>query len=150
MNIDYNDIFVKKMHNKMSKSGEKLVNYVNISVKVRLKSLSHIKLFATPWTAASQASPFMGFSRQEYWRGVPLPSPSHELIRINPGIFVGSLPFSVSVVELKELSLGPLGAPVWRNVCETGAQRSAGRLMNLSGPWSCCSGSHLSLGGPIN
>ena len=76
MNIDYNDIFVKKMHNKMSKSGEKLVNYVNISVKVRMKSLSHIKLFATPWTAASQASPFMGFSRQEYWRGVPLPSPS--------------------------------------------------------------------------
>ena len=34
MNIDYNDIFVKNMHNKMSKSGEKLVNYVNMSVWV--------------------------------------------------------------------------------------------------------------------
>ena len=39
-----------------------------------MKSLSHVQLFATPWTAAYQASPSMGFSRQEYWSGVPLPS----------------------------------------------------------------------------
>ena len=44
--------------------------------KVKVKSLSHVWLLATPWTAAYQASPSMGFSRQEYWRGVPLPSPS--------------------------------------------------------------------------
>ena len=43
--------------------------------KVRGKSLSHVRLFATPWTAAYQAPPPMGFSRQEYWSGVPLPSP---------------------------------------------------------------------------
>ena len=43
--------------------------------KVKVKSLSHVWLFATPWTAAHQAAPFMGFSRQEYWSGVPLPSP---------------------------------------------------------------------------
>ena len=46
--------------------------------KVKVKSLSRVLLFATPWTAAYQASPSMGFSRQEYWSGVPLPSPMHE------------------------------------------------------------------------
>ena len=43
--------------------------------KVKVKSLSCVQLFATPWTAAYQAPPPMGFSRQEYWSGVPLPSP---------------------------------------------------------------------------
>ena len=41
--------------------------------KVKVKSLSHVQLFATPWTAAYQAPPSMGFSGQEYWSGVPLP-----------------------------------------------------------------------------
>ena len=44
--------------------------------KVKVKSLSHIRLLATPWTAAYQAPPSMGFSRQEHWSGVPLPSPN--------------------------------------------------------------------------
>ena len=43
--------------------------------KVKVKSLSHVRLLTTPWTAAHQAPPSMGFSRQEYWSGVPLPSP---------------------------------------------------------------------------
>ena len=43
--------------------------------KVKVKSLSHVRLFATPWTAAHQSPPSMGFSRQEYWSGLPLPSP---------------------------------------------------------------------------
>ena len=43
--------------------------------KVKVKSLSRVRLLATPWTAAYQAPPSMGFSRQEYWSGVPLPSP---------------------------------------------------------------------------
>ena len=47
--------------------------------KVKVKSLSHIRLLATPWTAAYQAPPSMGFSRQEYWSGVPLPSPTFTL-----------------------------------------------------------------------
>ena len=42
---------------------------------VKDKSLSCVRLLATPWTAAYQALPSMGFSRQEYWSGVPLPSP---------------------------------------------------------------------------
>ena len=44
-------------------------------MKVKVKSLSRVRLFATPWTAAYQAPPSMGLARQEYWSGVPLPSP---------------------------------------------------------------------------
>ena len=40
---------------------------------MKVKSLSRVRLLATPWTAAYQAPPSMGFSRQEYWSGVPLP-----------------------------------------------------------------------------
>ena len=40
-----------------------------------MKSLSHVRLFASPWTITCQAPPSMGFSWQEYWSGVPLPSP---------------------------------------------------------------------------
>ena len=43
--------------------------------KVKVKSLSCVWLLATLWTAAHQAPPSMGFSRQEYWSGLPLPSP---------------------------------------------------------------------------
>ena len=42
---------------------------------MRVKSLSCVRLSSTPWTVAHQAPPSMGFSRQEYWSGVPLPSP---------------------------------------------------------------------------
>ena len=51
--------------------------------KWKVKSLSHVWLLATPWTAAYQAPPSMGFSRQEYWSGVPLPSPFHVLAIVN-------------------------------------------------------------------
>ena len=47
--------------------------------KVKVKSLSRVWLLVTPWTAAHQALPFMGFSRQEYWSGVPLPSPTSDV-----------------------------------------------------------------------
>ena len=42
--------------------------------KVKVKALSPVQVLATPWTAAYQASPSLGFSRQEYWSGLPLPS----------------------------------------------------------------------------
>ena len=48
--------------------------------KVKGKSLSRVWLLATPWTAAHQAPPSMGFSRQEYWSGVPSPSPHLPLL----------------------------------------------------------------------
>ena len=50
-----------------------------MKVKSEVKSLSCVRFFATPWTAAHQAPPSMGFSRQEYWSGVPLPSPHKEM-----------------------------------------------------------------------
>jgi len=56
-------------------------------MKVKVKSFSHVRLFATPWTVAYQAPPSMGFSRQEYWSGLPLPSPGD---LPNPGIKPGS------------------------------------------------------------
>ena len=43
--------------------------------KVKVKSLNRVRLLVTPWTAAYQTPPSMGFSRREYWSGVPLPSP---------------------------------------------------------------------------
>ena len=52
-----------------------------------VKSLSHVRLFAIPWTVAYQASPSMGFSRQEYWSGLPFPSPGD---LPDPGIEPGS------------------------------------------------------------
>ena len=44
--------------------------------KVKVKSLSRVRLFSTPWTAARQAPLSMGFSKQEYWSGMPSPSPT--------------------------------------------------------------------------
>ena len=52
-------------------------------MKVKVKLLSRVRLFATPWTVAYQASPSMGFSRQAYWNGLPFPSPGD---LPNPGI----------------------------------------------------------------
>ena len=48
-----------------------------------MKLLSHVRLLATSWTVAYQAPAFMGFSRQEYWSGAPLPSPSTLLRTLN-------------------------------------------------------------------
>ena len=50
--------------------------------KVKVRSLSRVRLFKTPWTVAYQAFPSMGFSRQEYWSGMPLPSPLYSLNKV--------------------------------------------------------------------
>ena len=91
--------------------------------KVKVKSLSRVRLPATSWTAAHQVPPPMGFSRQEYWSGVPLPSPiwklTYHLIYVNfkgrkmtdlrvsqaPSAFwFTSLPQPFSVILSKSLS----------------------------------------------
>ena len=64
-NIRYADNTTLMAENKELKS---------LLIKVKVKSLSRVRLLVTPWTAAHQASQSMGFSRQEYWSGVPLPS----------------------------------------------------------------------------
>ena len=63
---------------------------------MKVKSLSRVRLLATPWTAAYQAAASMGFSRQEYWSGVPLPSPgvsgyvppNSQVEALNPSVMV--------------------------------------------------------------
>ena len=67
-------------------------------------SLSRVQLFATPWTVAYQAPPSMGFSRQEYWSGLPFPSPGD---LPNPGIEPGSL-----ALQTDALPSEPPGKPV--------------------------------------
>jgi len=75
------------------------------SRKVKVKLLSRVRLFATPWTVAHQAPPSMGFSKQENWSGVPFPSPGDPP---NPGFEPGSpalqadtLPFKASQGSLR-------------------------------------------------
>ena len=63
------------------------LTYFLRNVVVKVKSLSLVRLFATPWTVSYQAPPSMGFSRQEHWSGLPLPSPGD---LPNPGIKPGS------------------------------------------------------------
>ena len=66
--------------------------------KVKVKSLSRVRLLATPWTAAHQAPPSMGFSRQEYWSGLPMPSPSCSVMSysfVNPWTVAHQAPLSM-------------------------------------------------------
>ena len=68
--------------------------------KVKVKSLSCVRLLATPWTAAHQVPPSMVFSRQEYWGGVPSPSLFLEAVSVNSsllkdGLIFLALPFSL-------------------------------------------------------
>ena len=55
-------------------------NYKTLVKKIKVKSLSRVRLFVTLWIVASQAPLSMGFSRQEYWSGLPFPSPKRTLI----------------------------------------------------------------------
>ena len=59
-----------------TQSSESKMNLFRIPVLVcRISRFSHVRLFVTPWTAAHQSPLSMGFSRQEYWSGLPFPSP---------------------------------------------------------------------------
>ena len=49
--------------------------FLHLIALVKVTSLSHVRLFVITWTVAYQAPPSMGFSRQEYWHGLPFPSP---------------------------------------------------------------------------
>ena len=91
---------------------------------MKVKSLSRVRLFATPWTVAYQASLSMGFSRQEYWSGLPFPSPgdlpdpgiaprsptleADTLTSEPPGKPKSNYKSEVSLCNMKDSSLGPL------------------------------------------
>ena len=64
-----------------------------------MKSLSRVRLLTTPWTVAYQAPPSMGFSRQEYWSGVPLPSRPPNFRNPMPHMPTSSVQFSCTVVS---------------------------------------------------
>ena len=70
--------------------------------KVKVKSLSRVRLLATPWTAAYQAPPSMGFARQGYWSGVPLPSPPREARYSHIVVWCGIL-FSSELWDLENI-----------------------------------------------
>ena len=72
---------------------------------MRVKSLSRVQLFATPWTVAYQVPPSMGFSRQEYWSGLPFPSPGD---LPDPGIESGS-----PSLQADALTSEPPGMPLY-------------------------------------
>ena len=87
---------------------------IQTTLKVKVKSLSRVRLLATPWTVARQAPLSVGFSRQEYWSGLPFPSPGDlpdtGIKRRSPVLQEESLPFE------------PPGAPVkpWRQAENSG------------------------------
>ena len=64
---------------------------------IEVKSLSRVRLFATPWTVACQAPLYMEFSRQEYWSALPFPSPED---LSDPGIEPGSLSLQAILYHL--------------------------------------------------
>ena len=74
-----------------------------------VKSFSRVRLFATPWTVAYQASPSTGFSRQKYWSGIPFPSPGD---LPNPGIEPRS-----PTLEADALTSEPPGKPEIEDRC---------------------------------
>ena len=77
---------------------------------MKVKSLSRIRLFATPWTVAYQALPSMGFSMQDCWSGLPFPSPGD---LPNPGIKPAS-----PTLQADALSSEPAGKPYIGNNTE--------------------------------
>ena len=73
----------------------------------KVKSFSHVPLCATPWTVAHQAPPSMGFSRQEYWSGLPFLSPED---LTDPGIELRS-----PILQADALPPEPPGKPICRS-----------------------------------
>ena len=86
--------------------------------KWKVKSLSHVQLLGTPWTAAYQAPPSMGFSRQEYWSGVPLPSPKVFLAKamVFPVVMYGCESWTVKKAECWRIDAFELLEKCWRRL----------------------------------
>ena len=85
--------------------------YIKNGVKVKLKLRSRVRLLATQWTVAHQAPPSTGFSRQEYWSGLPFPFPGD---LPDPGIEPRS-----PTLQADALTSGPPGKPLSGNLINT-------------------------------
>ena len=84
-------------------------------VKVKVKSLSRVQLFVTPWTVTYQALRSMGFSRQEYWSGLPFSSPGD---LPNPGIEPGSPALQTDALPSEPLPHGCLSKSAMSGMVE--------------------------------
>ena len=132
--------------------------------EVKVKSLSRVRLLATPWTAAYRAPPSMGFSRQEYWSGVPLPSPRVRIEAWSPCAVCNSLDICLNFCSTLGTAdgdtLGTIAPSRWslnqgRRVQEGQScapyLQVAGPLLVAqefwAGPQSICTTSHLLLSG---
>ena len=89
-----------KIFNKMVSKTKYFTSSLTSSLKIKVKSLSHVRLFVTPWTVTHQAPPSMGFSRREYWSGLPFPTPGD---LPNPGIESGSPSLQFDPCRLNKL-----------------------------------------------
>ena len=78
--------------------------------KVKVKSLTRVQLFKTPWTAAYQAPPSMGFSRQEFWSGLPSPSPFYWIV-----ILKATTPPCILFHNVKAISLNIISVSLFSN-----------------------------------
>ena len=94
------DVAGQRLKGEMETQGPEVID---IDMTLTLESLSHVQLFVTPWTVAYQVPPSMEFSRQEYWSGLPLPSPGN---LPNPGIEPG-----YPAVQADALLSEPRGKP---------------------------------------
>ena len=103
---------------------------VRLKVKVKVKWLSRVWLFATPWTVAHQAPPSIRFSRQQYWSGLPFPSPGD---LPNPGIKPGSPALQADPSE-------PAGNPISEiSALKKRQQRVTGPFCDVRTQWEVCS-----------
>ena len=87
----------------------------NLELYREVKSLSRVRLFATPWTVAYQAPPSMGFSKQEYWSVLPFPSPED---LPDPGIKPGSPTFQADALTSEPPGSGKAKCNFRLSVCD--------------------------------
>ena len=93
----------KKRQETLPQSSAPEVQNAKTSLKKKVKLLSRVQLYGTPWTVVYQAPRSMDFSRQEYWRGLPFPSPGD---LPNPGIKPRS-----PALQVDSLQMGYQGSP---------------------------------------
>ena len=114
---------------------------------VKVKSLSRVRLLATPWTAAYQAPLSMGFSRQEYWSGVPLSSPIGTIQQYNSTysllLFVLLLSYSFISISATNSALYDIYRYITYRLCSSGESWLIHLLCQVSLCWVSYKSSHL-------
>ena len=118
------------------------------TLKVKVKSLSCVRRFGTPWTVAYQAPPSMGFSRQEYWSGLPFPSPGESsrprdrtLVSCIPGrhfnLWATSEVLTLYIND-PQIHSGPFKSSLTGEVARSPEEGNAWRFKELSRDFHCC------------